>query len=56
MNNCKGAYPLLLIHIQLIDTNVKYEDVVVQGDFLKIAFEFDNSGAIEVKDRLIQLI
>ena len=36
--------------------NVKYEDVVVYGDFLKIAFEFDNSGAIKVKDRFIQLI
>ena len=32
--------------------NVKYEDVVV----LRIAFEFDNSEAIEVKDRFIQLI
>ena len=32
--------------------NVKYKDVVV----LRIAFEFDNSGAIEVKDRFIQLI
>ena len=31
--------------------NVKYEE----GDFLRIAFEFDNSGAIKVKDRFIPL-
>ena len=33
--------------------NVKYEDIVVQGDFLRIAFQFDNFGATEVKHKLI---
>ena len=32
--------------------HVKYEHEVVWGNFLRIAFEFDNSWAIEVKNKI----